>query len=199
MVRPTINDNADVEFRTCSISGPSTAGGYTGSDILQTAPTVGTITDRGIQLGPGCDLIHKTAGGKPFTTYVTPTTIIYGLQGNVSDAVRYYWPGVQNTADATQVFYRFPQKSILQGMSINLRVAPGGANSIVVTVLKSTTGVVGSGVATVMTATISGANTAASQYGVSVDFAQGEYLAVQTDGIPVAGAAADMVIELDLF
>ena len=195
----TTNDNADVEFRTCSISGPSTAGGYTGSDILQTAPTVGTITDRGIQLGPGCDLIHKTAGGKPFTTYVTPTTIIYGLQGNVSDAVRYYWPGVQNTADATQVFYRFPQKSILQGMSINLRVAPGGANSIVVTVLKSTTGVVGSGVATVMTATISGASKEAFQYGVSVDFAQGEYLAVQTDGIPVAGAAADMVIELDLF
>ena len=84
-------------------------------------------------------------------------------------------------------------------MSINLRVAPGGANSIVVTVLKSTTGVVGSGVATVMTATISGASKEAFQYGVSVDFAQGEYLAVQTDGIPVAGAAADMVIELDLF
>jgi hypothetical protein len=32
-----------------------------------------------------------------------------------------------------------------------------------------------------------------------VDFAQGEYLAVQTDGIPVAGAAADMLIELDIF
>lgn len=195
----TTNDNSDAEFRTCSISGPSTAGGYTGSDILQTAPTVGTITNRGIQLGPGCDLIHKTAGGKPFTTYVTPTTIIYGLQGNVNDAVRYYWPGVQNTADVTQVFYRFQQKSILQGMSINLRVAPGGANAVVVTVLKSTTGVVGSGVATVMTATISGANTAAAQYGVSVDFAQGEYLAVQTDGVPAAGAAADMIIELDLF
>jgi hypothetical protein len=195
----TANDNSDAEFRTCSISGPSTAGGYTGSDILQTAPTTGVITNRGIQLGPGCDLINKTAGGKPFTTYVTPTTIIYGLQGNVSDAVRYYWPGVQTAGDATQVFYRFQQKSILQGLSINLRVAPGGANAVVVTVLKSTTGVVGSGVATIMTATVSGANTSAFQYSVSVDFAQGEYLAVQTDGIPVAGAAADMVIELDLF
>lgn len=195
----TTNNDADAEFRTCSISGPSTAGGYTGSDILQTAPTVGVITNRGIQLGPGCDLINKTAGGKPFTTYVTPTTIVYGLQGNINDAVRYYWPGVQNTADATQVFYRFQQKSILQGMSINLRVAPGGANAVVVTVLKSTTGVIGSGVATVMTATISGANMSATQYGVSVDFAQNEYLAVQTDGVPAAGAAADMVVELDLF
>lgn len=195
----TTNNDSDAEFRTCSISGPSTAGGYTGSDILQTAPTVGVITNKGIQLGPGVDLVNKTAGGKPFTTYVTPTTIIYGLQGNVNDAVRYYWPGVQNAGDATQVFYRFQQKSIVQGMSINLRVAPGGANSVVVTVLKSTTGVVGSGVATVMTATVAGANTSAVQYGVSVDFAQGEYLAVQTDGIPVAGAAADMVIELDIF
>ena len=195
----TTNNDADCEFRTSSISGPSTAGGYTGSDILQTQPTIGVITNKGIQLGPGVDLINKTAGGKPFTTYVTPTTLIYGLQGNVNDAVRYYWPGVQNAGDATQVFYRFQQKSIVQGMSVNLRVAPGGGNSVVVTVLKSTTGVVGSGVATVMTVTVAGANTSAVQYGVSVDFAQGEYLAVQTDGIPVAGAAADMVIELDIF
>jgi hypothetical protein len=50
-----------------------------------------------------------------------------------------------------------------------------------------------------MTATVSGASTSAVQYGVSVDFAQGEYLAVQTDGIPAAGAAADMVIEIDIF
>jgi hypothetical protein len=145
------------------------------------------------------DLINKTAGGKPFTTYVTPTTLIYGLQGSVSDAIRYYWPGVQNTADATQVFYRFQQKAVVQGMAVNLRAAPGGGNAVVVTVLKSTTGVAGSGVATVMTATVSGASTSAAQYGVSVDFAQGEYLAVQTDGIPVAGAAADMVIEVDIF
>jgi hypothetical protein len=194
----TLNNDSDAEFRTCSISGPSSAGGYTGSDILQTTPGTGFI-DKGIQLGPGCDLIHKTAGGKPFTTYVTPTTIIYGLQGNVNDAIRYYWPGVQNTADSTQVFYRFQQKSIVQGLSITLRVAPGGLNAVVVTVLKSSTGVVGSGVATVMTATISGTNTFASQYSVSVDFAQGEYLAVRTDGVPAAGSAADLVIELDLF
>ena len=195
----TTNNDADAEFRTCSISGPSTAGGYTGSDILQTAPTIGVITNKGIQLGPGVDLINKTAGGKPFTTYVTPTTLIYGLQGNVNDAIRYYWPGVQTAGDSTQVFYRFQQKAVVQGMNINLRVAPGGGNSVVVTVLKSTTGVVGSGVATVMTATVSGASTSAVQYGVSVDFAQGEYLAVQSDGIPAAGSAADMVIELDIF
>jgi hypothetical protein len=171
---------------------------YAGSDILQNAPQAGNGTN-GIQIGPGTDLITKSAGNHAFTTYVTPSTLVYGLQGNVNDAVRYYWPGVQTAGDATQVFYRFQQKSIVQGLSVNLRVAPGGANAVVITVLKSTTGVVGSGVPTAMTATVSGANTSAVQYGVSVDFAQGDYLAVQTDGIPAAGAAADMVIEIDLF
>lgn len=195
----TTNDNADAEFRTCSISGPSTAGGYTGSDILQTAPTTGTITNRGIQLGPGCDLIHKTAGGKPFTTYVTPTTLLYCANANLSAGVRYLWPGtLSSSGDATEVFYRFQQKSIVQGMSFNVRTGPGGANTLTVTVRKSLTGVPGSGVATAMTQTISGATTQGIQYGVSVDFAQGEYLSVQVSG--TAGTtAADLVVELDLF
>lgn len=194
----TTNNDADAEFRTCSISGPSTAGGYTGSDILQTAPTVGVITNKGIQLGPGVDLVNKTAGGKPFTTYVTPTTLIYGLNGNVAAATHYLWPGVQTASDNTQVFYRFQQKAIVQGLSINMRTAPGGVRTVTVTVLKSTTGVVGSGVATVMTATVTGAALSAFQYGVSVDFAQGEYLALEIAS--VAGTAAqDVVVELDIF
>jgi hypothetical protein len=123
----------------------------------------------------------------------------YGLNGNINGAIRYYWPGVQTSGDTTQVFYRFQQKSILQGMSINMRVAPGGTDSVVVTILKSTTGVVGSGVPTAMTATISGTNTSANNYIISVDFAQGEYLAVQTVGAPNSGSAADMIIEIDLF
>ena len=194
----TTNVDADAEFRTSSISGPSTAGGYTGSDILQSQPTIGVITNKGIQLGPGVDLINKTAGGKPFTTYVTPTTIIYGLQGNVPNATRYLWPGVQTSADTTQVFYRFQQKAIVQGLSVNCRVAPGGANAFTVTVLRSATGIAGSGVATVMTATISGANTSAFQYGVSVNFAQGEYLALQIASA-APGLAADVVAEVDIF
>lgn len=186
-----------VQFRTSSISGPSTAGGYTGSDILQTSPGTGNIAN-GIQLGPGVDLVNKTAGSKPFTTYVTPTTLVYGLNGNVQNATRYLWQGVQATADNTQVFYRFQQKAIVQGMSVNARVAPGGLNSFTITVLKSTTGIPGSGVATLMTATVSGANTQATQYTVSVNFAQGEYLAVQiASNSP--GTAADVTVELDLF
>ena len=193
----TVDAGCSVQFRTCSLSGPSTAGGYTGSDILQTSPGTGNIAN-GIQLGPGCDLINKTAGGKPFTTYVTPTTLVYGLQGNVQNATRYLWQGVQAGADATQVFYRFQQKSIVQGMSVNCRTAPGGVSNFTVTVLKSTTGVPGSGVATAMTATVTGVATQATQYTVSVDFAQGEYLAVQIASAS-PGLSADVTVELDLF
>lgn len=194
----TTNVDADAEFRTCSISGPSTAGGYTGSDLLQTQPTIGVITNKGIQIGPGTDLVNKTAGGKPFTTYVTPSTLIYGLHGNAQNATHYLWPGVQLNSDNTEIFYRFQQKSIVQGMSVNMRVPPGVGKSLVFTVRKSTTGVAGSGVATVMTTTVSDLNTTGYQYGVSVDFAQGEYLSLQIVG-GAGVAAADITVEIDIF
>jgi hypothetical protein len=193
----TIDAGCSVQFRTCSISGATTAGGYTGSDILQTTPGTGFINN-GIQLGPGCDLINKTAGGKPFTTYVTPTTLEYGLNGNVAAAVHYLWPGVQTASDNTQVFYRFQQKSIVNGMFVNMRTAPGVGHAVTVTVLRSATGVVGSGVATLMTATVSGANKEATQYTLSENFGQFEYLALQISG-DAGNAAQDVVVELDLF
>ena len=194
----TTNATSSAQFRTSSISGPSTAGGYTGSDILQTTPGTGNI-NYGIQLGPGCDLINKTAGGQPFTTYVTPTTLIYCLQSNVVTGPRYLWPGtLTSSGDATEVFYRFQQKAIVQGMSFNLRVAPGVGKSVTVTVHKSSTGVPGSGVATAMTATASGTSTQGTCYTTSVDFAQFSYLSVQVTST-AGGSAQDLVVELDLF
>jgi hypothetical protein len=193
----TTDANCSVQFRTCSISAPPTASGYTGSDILQTSPGTGFI-DKGIQLGPGCDLVNKTAGGKPFTTYVTPTTVIYGLHGNVAAATHYLWPGVQTASDNTEVFYRFQQKSIVQGMSINMRTAPGVGKSVTITVRRSSTGIAGSGAATVMTAVVSGTDKFGSNYVVSADFAQGEYLSVEITGT-AGNSAQDVVVELDLF
>jgi hypothetical protein len=194
----TANATASAQFRTCSISGPTTAGGYTGSDILQTTPGTGNV-NYGIQLGPGCDLINKTAGGKPFTTYATPTTLFYCLNNNVVTGPRYLWPGtLTNSGDTTEVFYRFQQKAIVQGMSFNLRVAPGVGKSVTVTVHKSATGVPGSGVATAMTATVSGTSTQGTCYTASVDVAQFEYLSVQV-AATAGGNAQDLVVQLDLF
>lgn len=194
----TTDAGASVQFRTCSISGPSTSGSYTGSDILQTSPGTGFI-NTGIQLGPGCDLLNKTAGSKPFTTYVTPTTLIYGFWGNVANGTHYMWPGtVKTNLDNTEIFYRVQQKCIIQGMSFNVRTAPGVGQTLTVTVNKSTTGVPGSGVATLITQSITGTTTQGTQYTASVDLAIGDYISIQVDG--TAGIAAqDLVVELDLF
>lgn len=176
---------------------------YAGSDILQNAPQAGAGTN-GIQIGPGTDLITRTAATHPFTTYVTPTTLIYGLNAGIASSaggtVRYAWPGtLASTGDTTQIFYRFQQKTILQGIFINLRTAPGVGQSVVVTILKSSTGVAGSGVPTALVATIAGATNSATNYLTSVDFAQFDYLAVQVTGVGNANAAADLTVELDLF
>lgn len=170
--------------------------GYTGSDILQTLPVTGLL-NTGIQVGPGCDLINKNAGGKAFTTYVTPKTLDFGQFANISAAVRYMWPGTLNNLDATEIFYRFQQKSIVQGMFINLRTPPGVGKSLTVIVRRSSTGISDSGFNTLMTATISGTDRSAVQYAVSEVFQRNEYLSVQVSA--TGPGAADLIVELDLF
>lgn len=68
---------------------PSSTDAYTASDILQTTPY--TISDptylasTGIQIGPGTDLVTKSAGEKGFSTYIYPTVIYYGLKGDTNE------------------------------------------------------------------------------------------------------------------
>ena len=194
----TTANAASAEFRSASISGAPTAGAYTGSDILQTLPLVGATPGLGIQVGPGTDLVTRTAGGRALTTFVTPTVLQYSLRGNLPSAPRYFWQGNQTSLDATEVFCRFQQKAIVFGMFVNMRLAPGVGDSLQFLVKRSTTGVVGSGVATVMTCTVSGAGLTASKFDASVDFGVGDFMSVEV--IPSGGnAAADVVVEIDMF
>ena len=135
--------------------------------------------------------------GLHFTTYVTPTTLVYSLKVAIPNSTVYLWPGLQSIGDATQVFYRFQQKTIMQGIFVNARIAAGVGNSFTVTILKSTTGVPGSGVPTEMTVTLSGATMSAGNFFTSVDFAQYEHIAVQLSS-SAPGASQDLVVELDL-
>jgi hypothetical protein len=170
---------------------------YAGCDVLQNAPQAGAGTN-GIQLGPGTDIVNKTAGTHAFSTYVTPTTIQFCLRGNIDAGTHWLWPGtLVNTMDNQEVFYRFQQKSVLQGMFVNLRTAPGVGKSLTVTINKSSTPT-SPGAATLMKATISGTDTSATCYTSSVDFAQFEFLSVQVD-CSNGSSAADLVVEIDLF
>jgi len=190
------------QFRTSSIYGcqqqsvlTSLGYAFTGSDILQSFPASG-FNIYGVQIGPGTDLVNKSAGTRPFTTYVTPTVLTYGLNGSVSNSVRYYWPGTLSTGDSVETFYRIQQDCVLNGASVNLRTAPGGTNSVTWTVRKSTTNVP-PGVPTTMTLTVSGASTTATNYNTSVDLARGDFISVQSSA--TGGAAQDFILQLDIF
>lgn len=194
----TTNSSGRIEFRSSSIGGPTSSGSFIKSDILQTNPA--SYGTNGIQIGPGTDLVTKSAGGKPFTTYVYPKTLIYGINGTPTvNSTRYWWPGTLTTGgDATEVFYRFQQASIIQGMSVNMRTAPGVGKSIQFTVKKSSTGVAGSGVATAMTLTVSDANKLGYKQDASVDIGSGEFISLEVVNSN-GSAAADVVCEIDVF
>jgi hypothetical protein len=190
-----------IALRSTAVRGAPDAGSYTGSDILQTLPVTQSAT-AGIQIGPGTDLNTKTAGGKAFRTFVTPTTIDYGLRGNVSSSTQYYWLGNQTIGDATEVFYRFQQPALVNGLSATLRVPPGGGvgvRNITLTVRKSTTAVPGSGVPTLVSVTFTDGDIVKVDLDHSVRFDQGEYLSLQSSVTGGAGTAADMTVQIDVF
>lgn len=104
---PTVNEFATIEMRATTVGvtpsyyvSSGTIQQYTASDILQTLPSaiinpiyLGT---GGIQVGPGTDLVTKTAGGKTFSTYLYPTIVYFGLKGTLSSGQSgFLWPGTQ--------------------------------------------------------------------------------------------------------
>jgi hypothetical protein len=191
------NDNlAQAAFRSCSISGPTSAGGYTGSDVLQTLPVARDTY--GISIGPGTDLIHRTTGGTPFALTTTPAILAYSINATLAAAPRYLWPGVLSSGgDATEVFFRLDRPVLIQGMSVNMRVAPGAGRNVVFTVYRSATGIVGSGVATAMTITVSDAATTGINLIAAVTINAGEYIALRADRSALG--ATDISVQLDLY
>jgi hypothetical protein len=191
------NDNlAQAAFRSCSISGPTTAGGYTGSDVLQTLPVARDTY--GISIGPGTDLIHRTTGGKPFALTTTPAILAYSINATLLGAPRYFWPGVlPSGGDSTEVFFRFDRIVLIQGMSVNMRLAPGAGHNVVFTIRKSATGISGSGVATSMTLTVSDLATTGINLTAAVTINAGEYISLRADRS--AAGAADISVQLDLY
>ena len=192
----TTDNLAQASFRSCSVSGPSTAGGYTGSDVLQTLPAARDTY--GISIGPGTDLIHRTTQGTPFALTTTPAILAYSINATLQAAPRYLWPGVLPTGgDSTEVFFRFDRIVLLQGMSINMRAPPGAGNSVVFTIRKSATGIPGSGVATTMTVTVSDLATTGINLTNAVTVGAGEYISLQANRSAVG--ASDISVQLDLY
>lgn len=84
---------------------------YTAADIYQSTPieveNPTYLETAGIQIGPGTDIVTKKTGARPFSTYVYPNMIQYGLKGNLLTGQNgFLWTGTQAVTAST-----FPDQS----------------------------------------------------------------------------------------
>ena len=202
---------------TVGVVLPTGVQAYTASDILQTTPA--TILDptylatAGIQIGPGTDLVTKSAGGRGFSTYTYPTTIYYGLQGDIKDGrgligsatpIAYLWPGTQQIGNNTfpditipPAYYRMQQPVILSGLSIGLATAPGSGKNLTISLWYTPVG--GSITSTVFTVTISNLETSGSFYNGSLRLGAGDRLHALIEYSSNTIAAHDLTVQVDTF
>ena len=188
------------------------ADAYSRSDILQTTPSTVSdptyLTSPGIQLGPGVDLVTKSAGGKPFSTYIYPTTIYYGLKGSITSGTNgYLWPGTQAVSAGTfpdpglpAAYYRIQQPAILSGMNIACTTGPSSTYETTIQVYYTPAG---GSITTIpnFRKTITGAGaTSISYYDTTKDLKAGDRIHV---GVTYTGGNSnqthDITIQLDMF
>jgi hypothetical protein len=218
---PAQSGSIQLRTTTVGVVGPTGSQTYTASDILQTSPTAIVnptyLASAGIQLGPGVDLVTKTAGGKGFSAYNYPTTLFYGLIGtmgsgsgaNTTHLSGWLWPGtVVNTnqypdqtsnASSYPAYYRAQQGFIACGLNVAVATSGTGA-SLTVTVYKNaivTTGGVPSSSAGSLSVTLAIGSVGASIYTTSLNLAAGDRLSVY---VTTTGSGwTDVSVQVDCF
>jgi hypothetical protein len=207
------NNLGAIQLRSTTIGTktPTAGQSYTASDILQTNPT--TITDPtylaspGIQIGPGTDMVTKTAGGKGFSSYVYPTTVYYGLKGDIKSGSSgaYLWPGTQAVSAGVfpdpgtpAAYYRVQQPSIIAGLSCGLNTGSGTGDTVTVSIFHTPLG--GSITSTPFTITFGSTELFVNYYSVSVSVNTGDRIHVQVTYTGGGGNNAhDLTVQIDLF
>ena len=210
-------NTGSVQLRATTVGcvKPTAGQGYTASDILQTNPATITdpnyLTNAGIQIGPGVDLITKSAGGKGFTCHTYPLMVYFGLSGDITTGTNgaWMWPGTQEfknnvfpDPDTPAAYFRIQQPSILCGFNLATRAAPTSTNSVTA-LIQHTPVSTGTRVDTVFTVTLTGTNTLASFYNASLTLATGDYIHVYLSYVNLGGGspnlAHDITLQVDLF
>jgi hypothetical protein len=207
--------SAQLRTTTVGCVKPTSGQGYTASDILQTNPS--TITDptflasAGIQVGPGVDLVTKSAGSKGFSCYVYPTIVYYGLKGNILTATNgaWLWPGTQEVKNNTfpdpgtpAAYFRIQQPALLCGLNVFTRIAPSSTNSFTI-LIQHTPISTGTKVDTAFTITISGTSVFDTFYNSSLSLSTGDlihvYMTYVGGGDANANLSHDITVQVDLF
>jgi hypothetical protein len=205
-------NTGSIQLRTTTIGviQPTGSQSYTASDILQTNPATITnptyLASAGIQVGPGTDLVTKSAGGRGFSTYIYPTTLFYGCRDVISNTkTGWLWPGSLTFSNSTPKYpdssiamYRVQQPLIVSGMTVYAGVAPGNGKNLIITVCKNaTTTPPTGGQLTTMTVTLTNTNQNISYYNSSVNFAAGDLLSVYLS--TTSNVLTDVSIQIDCF
>jgi hypothetical protein len=200
-----------IQLRTTTVGCifPSAGETYSASDILQTTPAPlinpSYLTSPGIQIGPGVDLVSKSAGSKPFSTYNYPTTLYYGLKGALSSAstAGYLWPGSQlikanDFPDTTTppAHYRIQQPCLLSGLSIALNTAPSTGQFVTITMRYTPVG--GSITDTPFTITLGPNEIDNTFYNASIRLNTGDKLHAYMT-CSAASTATDLSVQVDMF
>jgi hypothetical protein len=215
------NDPANtgsIQLRSTTVGTTAATGAqtYTSSDILQTTPATITnptyLASPGIQIGPGTDLVSKSAGSRGFSTYIYPTTLFYGLKGLLNVGLDgYLWPGTQAAAKSggnnglfpdnslPPAFYRMQQPTILCGMNISMNIGPGTGHNTVFTIYRTPVGGTAAAIPGFVL-TFTGTTINQSFYNASQNFAAGDLIHV---GITYTGdngnLTTDISVQLDLY
>jgi len=205
-------NTGSIQLRSTTVGTvrPAAGNSYTASDIIQTNPTTITnptyLASAGIQVGPGTDLVTKSAGSKGFSTYNYPTTLFYCGLGTLNNARKegYMWPGTvlfsNSYLDTTVPVarYRCQQPLILSGLSASCNLIPA-TRTVVITVCKNAAPTAGDTISnpTVFTLTLTNTTTSATFYDGSVDFNAGDYLNVFVVGSH--NDIQDLAVQVDLF
>jgi len=208
------NNLGSIQLRASSVgvAVPEAGQSYTASDILQTNPA--TISDPtylaapGIQIGPGTDLVTKTAGGRGFSTYNYPTILYYGLKGDIKSGPNggYLWFGTQAVSAGVfpdiatpPAYFRIQQPALLSGLSVGLNAAPGAGYAITILV-RYTPIATGTITDSAFTVTLSGTTVVANYYNSSLRLATGDRVHVYVSYTGNnSNLAHDLTVQLDMF
>lgn len=211
---PANTGSIQLRSTTIGVTLPTAGQSYTASDILQSNPPTITnpayLLSPGIQIGPGTDLVTKSAGGKGFISYAYQTNIFFGLKGDLktgnSPGGAYMWPGTMEATPNTfpdpgapAAFYRFQQPAILSGICVFLTTGPGSTYTTTVTIRRTPAG---GSIADITgyTLVFTGSDTAKSYYSSSQDFVNGDRIHVlvsYTGGN--SNTSHDLTVMLDCF
>jgi len=134
----TTEETGSIQIRNSAIGVglPADGDAFTASDIIQTTPATFTTPNYregpGILIGPGTELVTKTAGDKGFSVYNYTSSVYYntvGLLANGQDG--FLIPGrilinsgTYPVTDPDTAVYRVHQPTLIMGISCYLSVPP---------------------------------------------------------------------------